>query len=295
MADLNAPIKTGYTFTGWSCSESSLPAGDITLTATYMINSYLVTFDTNGGKYIRSIYVGYDSLINAPDAEKMGYEFSHYTYNGEEIDLKTFKMPSNDITLTAAYSLITYDIIYDLMYIDSQVKDSYNVATVKTLMTPERKGYTFVGWYLKEDYIGDKVLTTAGFAEHLELYAKWELNTYSIKYSLNGGTNGDNPTSYTVEAVVEFNDPSRIGYTFVGWYLDSEYTVEITDTTDYAENLVLYAKWSEALTYTVTFNSNGGSEVSSITYTVESHKTFETPTKAGYTFVGWYLGDKPSS
>ena len=70
--------------------------------------------------------------------------------------------------------------------------------------------------------------------------------------------NGDNPTSYTVEAVVKFNDPSRTGYDFIGWYLDSEYTTEITDTTDYAENLVLYAKWSEALTYTVTFNSNGG-------------------------------------
>lgn len=117
------------------------------------------------------------------------------------------------------------------------------------------------------------------------------LTKYNITYELNGGVNNlSNPNQFTEEtSTITLNEPTRQGYTFLGWYSDEDFETKITyikigTKTD----ITLYAKWS-INQYTITFNPNGGSSVDSITEDYGTVLTApESPTKDGYIFVGWY-------
>ena len=86
--------------------------------------------------------------------------------------------------------------------------------------------------------------------------------------------------------------PSRSGYTFTGWYLDAGYTQKFDFGTAITKDLTLYAQWtaSDVTTYTVTFESNGGTAVTP--QTVEENGLAvepAVPSRDGYVFNGWYL------
>ena len=283
---LKKPEKEGYTFTNWSVDVTSLPASDLIITAEYSINRYLVEFDTAGGNYINPIYVEYKGLIPTQIVSKTGYDFSHFTYEGKKVDLSTFLMPANNIILVAAYDRLEYQVTFNYMYNDLMGTLGYNVEENKVLETPSRNGYSFGGWYLNEEYTGEAIISTAGYAENLELYAKWNKNTYQITYVLNDDIENNNPNSYDVENIVEFANPMRAGYVFDGWYLDADYKNQITDTTGRIGNLVLHAKWVLEDEYTITY-ANVDNYDGITSYTVESNVVFKNPTKTGYKFVGW--------
>lgn len=150
---------------------------------------------------------------------------------------------------------------------------------------PQIQGYTFKEW--EGSY--EKINTDT------EVTAVYELISYSITYHVNGGTNGvQNPESYTIESkTISFEEPTRDGYTFAGWYMEEDfsdfrtYGIAAGSTGD----LELYAKW-EIITYTITWQPNGGSSTEDypIVYTVETDTiTLEEPQKENYAFEGWYL------
>ena len=116
------------------------------------------------------------------------------------------------------------------------------------------------------------------------------VEVYTITYKLNGGTNAQgNPTSYEKGDNLIFNDPTRAGYTFVGWYKDSGCKKAFTYNEEMTGNLTLYAKWS-AVTYTISYETNGGTLAakSPVTYKITSTVTLKNPVRTGYTFTGWY-------
>ncbi len=97
----------------------------------------------------------------------------------------------------------------------------------------------------------------------------------------------------TIEFVKDGNlityEPTKVGYTFDGWYLDSGLLTPFNTANPVNQSLKLYAKWTAIPTYTVTFNSNGGSAVESQTvYEGETATEPTPPTRSGYTFEGWY-------
>lgn len=112
---------------------------------------------------------------------------------------------------------------------------------------------------------------------------------YAVKFNSNGG-------SAISDVVVVLNgkaqkpkDPTRKGYVFDGWYLGStKYNFNTAVTSD----ITLTAHW-KAATYTVKFDSNGGSKVSSkkVQYGKQVSKP-ANPARSKYTFVGWYRGSK---
>ena len=83
--------------------------------------------------------------------------------------------------------------------------------------------------------------------------------TYNITYDLDGGTNGDNPISYIEGTEIILKDAKKNGYTFLGWYLDSDYTVKVTkiDATS-TGNIKLYAKFEIIYDNTITYHLDGG-------------------------------------
>lgn len=125
------------------------------------------------------------------------------------------------------------------------------VGTSITLPSTTRSGFTLNGWFSQSSNGTLIGLPGSGITmpvEDLTYYAQWTaVPTYSITYNLDGGINAANPSSYTPnDANITLQAPSRTGYTFDGWYEDGGFTTLIsTVVTSRAENLTLYAKWSQ--------------------------------------------------
>ena len=139
-------------------------------------------------------------------------------------------------------------------------------------------GYTFGGWNKADgtawDYASDKV------TDNITLYAKWAANTYTITFDTAGGSEIAPITQDYGTVITAPEAPTREGYTFIGW--DKE-----IPTTMPAENMTVTAQW-EINRYTITFDTNGGSEIAPITQDYGTVITApEAPEREGYTFIGW--------
>ena len=139
-------------------------------------------------------------------------------------------------------------------------------------------GYTFGGWNKADgtawDYASDKV------TDNITLYAKWAANTYTITFDTAGGSEIAPITQDYGTVITAPEAPTREGYTFIGW--DKE-----IPTTMPTENMTVTAQW-EINQYTITFDTNGGSEIAPITQDYGTNITAPAdPTREGYTFIGW--------
>jgi uncharacterized repeat protein (TIGR02543 family) len=112
---------------------------------------------------------------------------------------------------------------------------------------------------------------------------------YTVSFDSKGGTAVDDIITATGSAITKPTDPTKTNYAFSGWYKDAGFASAWNFSTDkVTANTTLYAKWT-INSYTVTFNSNGGSTVGSVTANYNTTITKPTdPTKTGYTFAGWY-------
>jgi len=119
--------------------------------------------------------------------------------------------------------------------------------------------------------------------------------TSTVTFNSQGGTSVASTTAAYNEAITSPTTPTRDGYTFLGWFKDQAGTQAWNFTTDkVTASTTLYAKWSQNQTnnpntYTVTFNSSGGTPVTNATVAENTKVSAPTnPTKTGYTFAGWY-------
>ena len=155
--------------------------------------------------------------------------------------------------------------------------------------SPTKAGYTFVGWYTNSE-LTDEFDFSAPITANTTLYAKWQQIMYNVAFNSNEGSSVSSQTITYGGTVTRPTNPTKTGYTFVGWYNDSALTDEFDFSSPITEDTTLYAKWQQVVyRYTVTFNSNGGSNV--ITQTVNGGGLAiipNNPTKDGYTFAGWY-------
>ena len=163
---------------------------------------------------------------------------------------------------------------------------------------PTLKGYIFAFWYLGED---EQNATAYDFntpvTENITLTAKWNINKYTVAFNTDGGT--PVPPAQEVEyglTATEPADPTLKGYTFAFWYLgeDEQNATAYDFDTPVTENITLTAKWN-INKYTVAFNTDGGTPVppaQEVEYGLTATEPDPAPTKTGYTFTGWYLGDE---
>ena len=144
-----------------------------------------------------------------------------------------------------------------------------------------RTGHTQVGWATVDG--GEKVYGLDAVYtqnEALTLYPVWNTNKYTITFDTNGGSEIAPITQDYGTAITAPADPTREGYTFLGWDREIPATMP-------AENVTVTAQW-EINRYTVTFDTNGGSEIAPITQYYGTAITAPAdPTREGYTFIGW--------
>lgn len=190
-----------------------------------------------------------------------------------------------------------YVITYELDGGENDIRNigGYREGDVFTFFEAIKPGYSFDGWYLDAAFT-NRVYDLTGRTGNFTLYAKWIEGNYTITYELDGGENHpDNPTNYTYYDAFKFQNPTREGYTFKGWYLDKEWKTGIKEIKEGSwGNLTLYARW-EPKPYTVKFDGkNKNAVLSATSKTVKYDQVYgdlPTATREGYMFDGWYTED----
>ena len=214
---LNNPTKTGHTFKGWKLNgegdalmEVTIAhgsTGDKAYTATWQINQYTISFNSNGGTEVDAIKQDYASEVTAPDdPTRTGYTFAGWTPAVPET------IPAENIELTAQWTINQYTITFNSnggTEVDA-IQQNY-ASEVTAPANPTREGYTFAGW--------DAEIPATIPAQNVTINATWTAIVYTLSYNLDGGDVAEaNPTNYTIESeTFTLNNPTRDGYDFLGW------------------------------------------------------------------------------
>ena len=184
------------------------------------------------------------------------------------------------LSITGDYEVIYLPGTYGTGSAVTDMKPHNNILTLRGALFT-RAGYTQVGWATVDG--GEKVY---GFEdiytknEALTLYPVWNTNKYTITFDTNGGSEIAPITQDYGTEITAPDKPTRKGYTFKEWDKEIPKTMP-------AENITVKAQW-EINQYTITFDTNGGSEIAPITQDYGTEITApDNPTRKGYTFKGW--------
>ena len=252
------PTLAGHTFAGWFTDsglreafdfESTTVTSDLTLYAKWTINSYAVNFDSNGGTAVDDQSVQYGELATAPvDPIKAGHTFAGWFTNSglsQAFDFNNTAV-TTDLTLYAKWTINSYTVNFDSnggTAVDDQSVQYGELATAP--VDPTLAGHTFAGWFtdsrLSQAFDFDNTVVTGD----ITLYAKWTADKYTISFNALGGSTVADVTVEHGDKLTAPPSPSRSGYTFVGWYADSELKTPFDfDQTEILSDLTLYAKWN---------------------------------------------------
>ena len=207
----------------------------------YEISGWLshqrLLFDYEGSEsYIRisnNLFQLRDSDFNTSNLVNREISILAYFYrNINDLDLDFTIIDVVDIK-TFTIGIVTHDSEY-LIFVN---KDDL----IPPIAEPLKEGHTFVGWYLDEDYTKAYEFTTMP-AKDFTLYAKWEVNEYTITFETNGGNViGAKKINYG-EIIYLPSNPTKDNYEFSGWYLNGE-KVETPFIYDFEHNIILEARW----------------------------------------------------
>jgi len=290
------PEREGYTFTGWVDGEgnkteipATMPAENVTITATWEINQYTMTLDRANGAEMEIITADYAAPIDPVEAPSLeGHTFVGWKdQNGKTYAAVPTAMPAEDLKLTAQWDVNTYTITFVDGWGKTVRTDEFAYGSVtagtKYPNDPEQEGHTFTRW--------DAEIPATMPAENVTITAQWDVNSYTITFDLDGGT-GVNSIEQKFGTEIETPaDPVKTGHDFVGWVDENGKAASVPAAMP-AKDMVLKATW-KAQSYTVTFDADGGTcgtEEKTVTYG-DAYGTLPTASKEGYTFDGWYLGE----
>ena len=292
IKNVENPTKEGYTFIGWydindkKVNHPITVTKNITLYSKYEINSYKISYYNEGVKYIEDQKINYGENALKPNTNpsKIGYTFKYWSIkeNGEEYEFST--KITEDINLYAVYEINKYTVTYINEGTEYHKETAEYGSVVTSIQDPIKEGYTFTGWYTKDN---EKVSYPITVTENITLYSKYEINSYKVSYYNEGKKYiEDQKINYGENALKPNTNPSKIGYTFKYWSI-KENGEEYEFSTKITEDINLYAVY-EINKYTVTY-INEGTEYHKETAEYGSVITsIQNPTKEGYTFIGWY-------
>ena len=196
------PQKEGYTFAGWTPEVAeTMPAEDVTYTATWTVNQYTMTFVLDNGEENVVKVQDYASELIAPaDVQKTGFTFKGWT---PEVPAT---VPAQDQTFTAQWERNSYKLTWDVDGVKTESTVAFEAPITKP-EDPQKEGYTFAGWT-------PEVAETMP-AEDVTYTAQWEVNVYAIVYMVNGVEWARDSVAYGDEVVLR--DYKELGSMYEGW------------------------------------------------------------------------------
>ena len=214
------PVKEGYTFSGWSEVPETMPAKDVTVSGTFIVNKYLVTFKI-GDEVIAADSLEYGATIVAPEApEKEGHTFNGWGEVAENV-------PANDVTYEGTYTVNSYTVTFkigdEVIFSESMAYGTEIVAPE----APEKEGYTFDGW-------GEVAATVP--ASDVTYDGTYTVNIYKVYYYVGDELVHTAEVAYG-ETIPEYvYEPTTEGDEFLGWIGDTYETMPAHDVT-YTANI----------------------------------------------------------
>ena len=334
---------SGKTYQPGNLYDVNQDGGNVTLYAQWEKEKYTATVKLNGGSYNGSTkdftiskYPGEEISIGAPTRSKHNFTGYILTMDNNDGDAPTsvtqsasgFKgiMQMGDFTLNAQWTPWKHTVRYDanakndtsVKGIPASQSKTANVDIKLSSDVPTRNGYTFLGWNTQADGKGTAYAAGAIYKNDqnggtVTLYAQWTPWKHVLHYNKNVPTSSTSQTvsNMPVDQTKTFGQfmaisnlvPTRKGYTFAGWYTQSNGTgTKYNPGSNYAADqnggtVNLYAKWTP-WTYNIKYDQNVKSTSSSKTVTdmpAAQTKTQEidvtlssmTPKRNGYIFAGW--------
>ena len=303
---LPVPQKYGYVFIGWYTepaggrlvTENSLvtQTTNFILYAQWKTATCNVVFESGNGDPVRKVeLIPGETLEEPKEPTRKGYHFGGW-YLEPECETKwdfADAVGRENMTLYAGWIPNTYRAIFVPAggSLQTAEKEITYTKAFGELPTPERRGYTFLGWYTLPSG-GEKVTedTCLTVMEDVTLYAQWTERICGVTFEKQ---NGEAPSAASVrfgEKITAPMEPRLPGYCFDGWYLEEacETKWDFEDALE-QESLILYAGWTPGK-YRVLFQTGGGScgvKEKEVTFGGEFGE-LPIPQRAAYAFLGWY-------
>lgn len=314
--------RQGYVFSGWNTAPDgsgstfspnavfTMPGQNVTMYAQWTLAIRNITFDDNtGSNGPADIASEFQSVVTIPAAipVRPGFNFTGWNTqcDGQGTPYQpgdVITMPATDLALCAQWVVITYILSYNAnggVNPPASQPLAAQVVISSSALLPQRDGYSFIAWNTAADSSGTRHVAGSNFTmppQDTTLFATWIANPYAVYFNANGGTGAPSAQpSRTGETLTITPDvPTRPGFRFVNWNNDaSGADVRYSSSTTIsmpARDITLFAQW-EFLRYTLTYNANGGTgaPVAQANLTVSQDVTLagSTPTRNGFTFVGW--------
>ncbi len=304
--DLMIPERDGREFLGWYDNKNftgekieAITAGthgNKTFYACWREVTYTIKFNSNGGSDVADKdYQITTPTFALPIPTKEHYEFAGWYANegfGGDARWSISVGAFGDMTLYAKWTPRNYTITFEENGAQSIDIINYNIETETfKLPTAVKNGYEFLGWYENIDFSGTKTEYVYKGTNGVKTYhAKWDMEnpiTYTI---ILYPANGESPQIeyYTIESTTfTLDKPTKLGYTFNGWYNESDTKISVITKGNYYTDMELTAKWT-VKNYEIVYHVNGGDTLTNDVYTVEEEKVLKNPTRTGYVFRGWY-------
>ena len=260
-----------------------------------VLQKFSVTFDSDGGSKVKGQVIESGKTATKPEnPTKDGYDFEVWVLGDSPFDFSTSII--SDITLKAKWTKHTsttlpeeqkqfFTVTFDTNGGSGIV--SQKIENGKTAARPEepyRERYNFIGWFLGDNKFDFSTTITSD----ITLKAKWDGQVFIVSFDSDGGTEINDQYIYKYEYAIEPTNPKKDSCIFAGWFIDDT-KFDFTSTQINAD-ITLKAKWTQI--FTVTFDSNGGTNMTDWTSQALDGNTItkprNNPSKENYTFIGWY-------
>lgn len=298
---VETPIKFDAEFEGWYKDAAftntfNVDAPLIKDADIYARYKYTVTFESNGGALLDSVVVKDGESFSAPVPVKTDASFAGW-YSDAEF---TAPFAADTVTKnTVLYARWGYTVTFNANTpSDGTVSGTMEVQNIAAGVSQHLneaaficEGYIFNGWNTAEDGSGTTYADkeSISVSENIVLYAQWikaQAGFFPVTFNMNGGNAIDVQQVEDGGCATEPSNPTKANASFEGWYADAAFTSPFSFATPITQVTTIYARWQ----YTVTFNTNGGSEVSAaIVKDGETLSEPSAPSKTGTAFDAWYL------
>ncbi|MCL2019137.1 MAG: InlB B-repeat-containing protein [Oscillospiraceae bacterium] len=313
------PQRDGFVFLGWALAAGATEPNykiediqtaalrgvrlftdnaNITLYAVWRSITYTVTYNANGGTGIpiqqtkrqneplqlsgmKPTRVGFEFIGwgIAGNATVVSYQPSDYYFANASTTLFAMWRPLYTVTFNPNGGSVTPL---------TATTGMNGIYTLSTFPVPLRANHTFLGWFSAATG-GTEVTAVTIFTTNTTIFAQWA-GIYTVSFNVNGGTalNPSSAQTMTDGRLASLPVPTRVGYTFIGWFSAATGGTEVTANTVFSANTTIFARWTDG--HTITFNPNGGTVTPTWTVTATSGKpeSLPTPTRSGYSFAGWF-------